>query len=352
MTSYNRMVPRKGLLNFLPGENFSLSPGGASHRFSFFKPPPSQFLNAQPLLDGAEPGGANLISPISHEGSEAFRGYTKASINVLNDRSPLQSGSLGSRDDPRSLMLSSPARLNVAQPVRSPTRTENAVRVAGTGPRPHRLGDLSARYESNGDPGKISTGRHDPGGVSYGSYQFSVASGNALRFVRSAEFAPWAGRFVNLQPNTPEFNRQWQAVAKEDPAAFEAAQHKFWQRLTYDPVVKEIRRTTGYDINASNPAVRDVAWSFAVNHGAARKLLAEAIETTSKEVSRDDPSFEEKLINNMYDRRTEYVRTLRDRAANSKKPGEANTFNNMIEHRFPQERAEALRMLRDGAARR
>ena len=32
------------------------------------------------------------------------------------------------------------------------------------------LGDLSALYESNGDPGCVSSGAGDLGGISYGAY--------------------------------------------------------------------------------------------------------------------------------------------------------------------------------------
>ena len=40
------------------------------------------------------------------------------------------------------------------------------------------LGDLSAQYESNGDPGCISDGYGDAGGKSYGTYQFSSNAGS------------------------------------------------------------------------------------------------------------------------------------------------------------------------------
>ena len=45
------------------------------------------------------------------------------------------------------------------------------------------LGDLSAQYESNGNPGCISDGYGDPGGKSYGTYQFSSNAGSLNQFV-------------------------------------------------------------------------------------------------------------------------------------------------------------------------
>ena len=46
------------------------------------------------------------------------------------------------------------------------------------------LGDLSKKYESNGDPGTISSGYGDAGGKSYGMYQFSSTMGVVDNYVK------------------------------------------------------------------------------------------------------------------------------------------------------------------------
>ena len=46
------------------------------------------------------------------------------------------------------------------------------------------LGDLSALYESNGDPGCVSTGYGDLGGISYGAYQLASNTGSVEEFIR------------------------------------------------------------------------------------------------------------------------------------------------------------------------
>ena len=61
------------------------------------------------------------------------------------------------------------------------------------------LGDLSAQYESNGDPGCISDGYGDPGGKSYGTYQFSSNAGSLGNFV------------VWLTYNYPQYGEQLNA---------------------------------------------------------------------------------------------------------------------------------------------
>ena len=46
------------------------------------------------------------------------------------------------------------------------------------------LGDLSSRYESSGDPGTVSSGYGDPGGKSYGLYQFSSNAGTLDEYIQ------------------------------------------------------------------------------------------------------------------------------------------------------------------------
>ncbi|NMC34711.1 MAG: hypothetical protein GYA36_19990 [Veillonellaceae bacterium] len=56
-----------------------------------------------------------------------------------------------------------------------------------------KLGALSQKYESNGDPGRVSSGVGDPGGVSYGAYQMtSKGGGTVARFLKSDAASPWA----------------------------------------------------------------------------------------------------------------------------------------------------------------
>ena len=44
------------------------------------------------------------------------------------------------------------------------------------------LGQLSAQYESNGNPGAIAETAGDPGGKSYGMYMFSSSAGSPRAF--------------------------------------------------------------------------------------------------------------------------------------------------------------------------
>lgn len=46
-------------------------------------------------------------------------------------------------------------------------------------------GKLSAKYEAKGDPGRVSSGIGDIGGISYGAYQLSSKNGMAAAFISS-----------------------------------------------------------------------------------------------------------------------------------------------------------------------
>jgi hypothetical protein len=132
------------------------------------------------------------------------------------------------------------------------------------------LGALSAKYESNGNPATVSTGRGDAGGVSYGLYQFATAAGTPERFVTwIAATDPEA--FSSLRPyppGSPEFGAAWKAVAARDPARFGEAQHEFVCVSYYDPAVRQLEAALpGLGVASRSKALNDVVWSTAVQHG-------------------------------------------------------------------------------------
>src|SRR5437868_13354131 len=77
-----------------------------------------------------------------------------------------------------------------------------------------KLGSLSEKYESgNRGPGTVSTGKGDPGGVSYGTYQLSSRVGRADAFVKKY----YPEEFKGLKAGTPDFTARWQKLAKDAP---------------------------------------------------------------------------------------------------------------------------------------
>lgn len=139
---------------------------------------------------------------------------------------------------------------------------------------PPELGTLSARYESNGDPGTVSTGNGDIGGVSYGSYQMSTASGSAGQFVSGS---PYANEFSGLQPGTPAFSDKWRDIATRDPAGFQAAQHEYIKENYYDVQSGRLTQDIGLDPNKHSNALQQVIWSTSVQHGAYSDIVEDAL---------------------------------------------------------------------------
>lgn len=172
-----------------------------------------------------------------------------------------------------------PRPVGETQPPRA-DQTTTPPRADQTGTRPtpgtggptdvSRLGALSARYESNGNPGTVSSGRGDRGGVSYGSYQFATNTGSARSFSDWVQRNhPDIGRpLAGLHPGTQEFSNAWRQIAREHGPEFQAAQHEYIASRFYEPARRNVERAVpGLDMNQRSRALNDVLWSVAVQHG-------------------------------------------------------------------------------------
>jgi hypothetical protein len=208
-----------------------------------------------------------------------------------------------------------------------------------------RLGQLSERFESGGrGVGAVSSGSGDPGGVSYGVWQLSSRAGTAAAFV-AAEGARWDAEFGGTMPGSAAFTAAWKRIAAREPEAFAEAQHGFIRRTHYRPAVDAVRRRTGLDLDTRHPAVRDVTWSIAVQHGGAADILVAAVAAADAGLDRRATAYDRRLVDAAYDQRSAYV--LRVAARSS--AGVRRTLENMARSRYPAEHAAALAMLEDAA---
>ncbi|HYG30814.1 MAG TPA: PAAR domain-containing protein [Allosphingosinicella sp.] len=213
---------------------------------------------------------------------------------------------------------------------------------SGSTTRNSKLGSLSERYEvGDRGPGTVSSGRGDPGGVSYGSYQIATKTGTMGKFL-AVEGQRWSSDFSGKTPGSPEFSQSWQSVAAREPTTFHDAQHAFIERTHYKPAVEAVRAQTGLDLDQRSAAVRNAAWSTAVQHGRASKLLAQAVSNADGAANRADAAYDAKLIEEIYAERTRY---LRDLAAGATNEGERATFLGIANNRYPAESKDALAML-------
>lgn len=170
-------------------------------------------------------------------------------------------------------------------------------------------GELSARFESG--EGGVSTIGHDRvGGTSYGKYQIASRPGTMDRFLTYLDThePQWANRLREAGPadtgsKIGAMPSEWKAIAAEDPTRFEKLQHEFIAGETYKPARNMILGQSGLDFDNAPPALREVLWSTAVQHGAtgAARIFNNVIDQFAS--GNRDGDFNAKLIEGVYDTR-------------------------------------------------
>lgn len=148
---------------------------------------------------------------------------------------------------------------------------------------PVDFGHISAKYESGGrGVYTISSGRGDPGGVSYGKHQLASKTGTMAAFLKSPEAAPYALAFSGLRPGFVKFNEAYRRVAKNDPEGFARAQLEFMVRTHYKPV-HDLASSLSFSVG--DRRVQEALYSMSVQHGQAARIVRDAaryLEVTGK----------------------------------------------------------------------
>ncbi|MDT8900955.1 hypothetical protein [Anaeroselena agilis] len=126
------------------------------------------------------------------------------------------------------------------------------------------LGRLSAKYESRGNPGTVSSGRGDAGGVSFGVYQFSWNYGVAQNF--AVKFADRYPDLANNVENLDAFCDAWRAYANANPEGFATAQYEYALDMYYVPAISKLAEA-GWHIEKHHPVMQDVVWSRVIQYG-------------------------------------------------------------------------------------
>lgn len=133
-----------------------------------------------------------------------------------------------------------------------------------------KIGQLSEKYESGGAGiGTISDGWGDPGGKSYGTYQFSSNAGSLENFVDwLQEKGYWFGAELAKYPLTgDDFDAAWKWLANSDNAEdFERAQDEYVIEHYYDPAIR-ILRNIGFNIENHHEVMKQVVFSRAIQYG-------------------------------------------------------------------------------------
>jgi len=202
-------------------------------------------------------------------------------------------------------------------------------------------GFLSARFESKGDPGAIS---HDRvGGTSYGVYQLSSKAGTFDGFLSYLkDKAPeWAERLGGAGPaDTGGTNGamplEWKKIASENPARFSGLQQDFIRSAYFSPAAKWVAELTGIDVAGRAPALAEVLWSTAVQHGAkgSANIFQRAVQAAG---SANSPDFDRTLIQEVYKNRAKQF------------PSSSSRVREAVRNRLGEEMRSALDLL-DGAS--
>ena len=140
------------------------------------------------------------------------------------------------------------------------------------------LGGLASVRESRADPGAVSPAS-DPGGRSYGLYQFNSVAHIAESFLK-ADGKPFAAAFgPNPDSDTDAFKQTWQAIALAYPDEFSRAQFAYARRIYYEPAVAQLKSATGFDAGAGRWTLQDVLFSTWLQHktSARRQILDQAL---------------------------------------------------------------------------
>lgn len=219
----------------------------------------------------------------------------------------------------------------------SVSKTSRASRAAKKSAETAGLGKLSARFES-GSEGIAAIGYDRNGGTSYGKYQIASRVGSMKSFISflDAEAPDLATRLRNAGPantgcRTGKMPTEWKAIAKEQPERFEQLQETFIRKTHYDPALAAIGERTKLNPDSLSPAMREVVWSTAVQHGpnGAARIFEQADGMSGKA----DASYERKLITNVYNIRVGQFGSSSSQVRES------------VRNRFNQEKQLALKML-------
>jgi hypothetical protein len=181
------------------------------------------------------------------------------------------------------------------------------------------LGELSEKFESGGDPGAI--GYDKTGGYSYGTYQ--LAHNNAEKFIKESTYMDL---FENKKFNSEDWQKTWKELAQAEPDKFKKEQKEYIKKTHYDPQIKKLSEN-GVNIDNLSPAMQQVIWSTAVQHGGNTDVIIKALKKVGKGASERD------IITAIYDERSTRFGSSTEQIRKS------------VLNRFSKEKELALNML-------
>ena len=173
-----------------------------------------------------------------------------------------------------------------------------------------KIASLSAKYESHGNPGVVSSGSGDLGGVSYGSYQLASNTGAVDSFLEWAKgysndaLANYARELSKFPINSQEFKNLWRNNGDVDPGGFEELQDAYIIDHYYEAAASALRNNY-FEINKHSIAMKAVLFSRSVQYGPGKRV--ELFTTACLRLGYpnlsyiDDAAYDSKMIESIYD---------------------------------------------------
>lgn len=145
--------------------------------------------------------------------------------------------------------------------------------------------ELSAKYESNGDPGSVSDGNGDLGGISYGIYQLSSNAGSLSAFVNwlcnypNPDYANYGKVLVQYEVNSDSFINEWKYLGRTDKGGFTVLQNEYAKAVYFDTAVNKLIQKHDFDVTQKSIALQAVLFSRSVQYSAGNmcELFSDAV---------------------------------------------------------------------------
>ena len=221
------------------------------------------------------------------------------------------------------------------------------------------IASLSAKYESHGDPGAVSSGSGDLGGVSYGSYQFASNVGAVDCFLEWAKdysndaLANYARELIKFPVNSQEFKNLWKEIGDVDPNGFQELQDAYVMHHYYEAAASSLRDKY-FEINKHSIAMKAVLFSRSVQYGPGNMVELFTIACNRLGYPNmsyiDDSAFDRKMISAIYDFLVEECDQAYNNGSYYHSPNDwANGSYTVVKvglrNRFVNEKEDALAML-------
>lgn len=193
------------------------------------------------------------------------------------------------------------------------------------------IGFISAKYESGGNGGTVSSGNGDYGGVSYGVSQLSSKAGSADKFVEwlKTNNPQMASAFKNYKAGTTEFSNAWKQTFTNYGDNFTKMQKQYTYNSHVKPLADLAKQETGIDYTRS-PALMELLYSTAIQFGAGSLGLSALGNVTSNMT-------DEEIVNASYDKKISNYKIYFSSSSTS--------VQESVKNRFTNERKDVLQLI-------